>query len=318
MVAHSARPILITGENGTGKELLARAVHEAGPRREGPWVTVNVAGLDDQNFSDTLFGHAKGAFTGATSAREGLVRRASGGDLLLDEIGDLRAESQVKLLRLLQEREFFPLGSDRAQESEARILASTNRDLAAAVRAGTFRADLFYRLRFHHLHLPPLRERPGDLTLLVPHLLARAAREMGTAPATLPAASLPRLAAHPFPGNVRELEGLLYDATARFTGEAIPPHFWDEMLGSSPPSPAPSSGTPEPLAALPSSLTPPDAAPPPSTASLADWPRLPTLQEARSLLIGEALTRTHGNRAAAARMLGISPQALHQYLLRKS
>ncbi|MDH3358853.1 MAG: sigma-54 dependent transcriptional regulator, partial [Desulfobacteraceae bacterium] len=172
-ISKSPRPVLITGETGVGKELVAKAVH-ALSHREGDFIPVNVAGLDDNIFSDTLFGHKKGAFTGAEQARSGLIEQASGGTLFLDEIGDLSAPSQVKLLRLLQDGDFFPLGSDVAKGSNARIIVATNQDLDRLKSSGRFRKDLYYRLCDHHIHVPPLRERLEDLTILVEHFLEKA------------------------------------------------------------------------------------------------------------------------------------------------
>ena len=174
-IATSPQPVLITGDTGVGKELVARAVHTIS-RRQGDFIAVNVAGLDDSVFADTLFGHRKGAFTGADQTRTGLAEKASGGTLFLDEIGDLSPASQVKLLRFLQEGEFFPLGSDVAKRSDARIVVATNQELETLQNAGTFRKDLYYRLRIHHVHIPPLRERTEDLPLLLNHFLEKAAK----------------------------------------------------------------------------------------------------------------------------------------------
>src|SRR5438132_276610 len=186
-IARSPQPVLITGETGTGKELMARAVHRlAAPR--GDFVAVNVAGLDDQVFSDTLFGHTRGAFTGADRPRDGLITRAEDGTLFLDEIGDLAPVSQVKLLRLLQEGTYYPLGADRPRQSRARLVVATNRDVVQDVHAGTFRKDLYYRLRAHHIQLPPLRAHRDDLALLVPHCLAKAAVALHKAVPTAPLA----------------------------------------------------------------------------------------------------------------------------------
>jgi len=154
--------VLITGETGVGKELVAKALYRLSGRK-GEFVPVNVAGLDDNVFADTLFGHRKGAFTGADQARSGLVEQATGGTLFLDEIGDLSAASQVKLLRLLQDGEYFPLGSDVAKRSDARVVVATNQDLQHLQDPGRFRKDLYYRLCAHHVHIPPLRERCEDL-----------------------------------------------------------------------------------------------------------------------------------------------------------
>jgi DNA-binding NtrC family response regulator len=173
-IAGSREPVLITGESGVGKDLIARAIHRL-CTPEGPWQAVNVAGLDDNVFSDTLFGHVKGAFTGADQPRSGLIEQAGGGVLFLDEIGDLSPASQVKLLRLLQDGEYFPLGSDRPRKMNVRVVAATNQELETKVASGAFRIDLYYRLKAHHVHLLPLRERRDDMPLLLDHFLEEAA-----------------------------------------------------------------------------------------------------------------------------------------------
>jgi transcriptional regulator with GAF, ATPase, and Fis domain len=169
--------VLITGETGVGKELIARCIHKISGVK-GNLVIVNVAGLDDNVFSDTLFGHAKGAFTGADQFRRGLVEQAAGGMLFLDEIGDLSAPSQVKLLRLLQEGEYLPLGQDEPKHTDTYIITATNEDLWKLQREGKFRKDLNFRLRTHHIHIPPLRERPDDILLLVDRFLEEASVAM--------------------------------------------------------------------------------------------------------------------------------------------
>ncbi len=177
-IAVSSQPVLITGESGVGKELIANAIHTLS-NRKGPLLTVNVAGLDDSVFSDTLFGHSKGAFTGADGARKGMVEHAGHGTLFLDEIGDLSISSQVKLLRLLQEGEYFPIGSDLPKRINARIVVATHQDLEFCKAEGTMRKDLYYRLCGHHVHIPPLRERKDDIELLLHHFLKQAATEFG-------------------------------------------------------------------------------------------------------------------------------------------
>lgn len=213
-VSASRQPILITGETGVGKELMARAIHQLSGVR-GEFVAVNVAGLDDTMFSDALFGHKKGAFTGAVQPREGLIRKAAGGTLFLDEIGDLHGASQVKLLRLLQEGEYFPVGSDCIKKSDTRIVVATNRNLREEMQSGRFRSDLYYRLCTHTIELPPLRERSEDIPLLTIHLVEEAARAYGKQPPLLSAELLAQLRTLPYPGNVRELQGLVLDAMAR-------------------------------------------------------------------------------------------------------
>ena len=210
-IAPTSLPVLITGETGVGKELIARAIHSLSQRR-GSFVPVNVAGLDDTLFADTLFGHLKGAYTGAESAREGMVAKGEEGTLFLDEIGDLAPESQIKLLRLLQEREYYPLGTDRPRATSARFIFATNIDIAKETR---FRKDLLYRLRSHHIRIPPLRERTGDLPALVDHFLDKASQAVGKKRPTVPRELLPLLQGYSFPGNIRELEGLIFDAVVR-------------------------------------------------------------------------------------------------------
>jgi len=212
-VAPSPEPLLITGESGVGKELVARAVHELAGGA-GPWVAMNVAGLDDNVFSDTLFGHAKGAYTGAEQVRGGMIAAAGSGTLFLDEIGDLSPASQVKLLRLLQEGEYYSLGSDRPRKLQARIVVATNTDLVRKQAAGQFRKDLFYRIRAHHVDVPPLRERCEDIPLLLDHFLSEAAAAMGRKKPTPPGELAVLLGAYPFPGNIRELRAMIYDAVS--------------------------------------------------------------------------------------------------------
>lgn len=213
-IAVTSHPVLILGETGTGKELLSRAVHDASGRT-GTFVPVNVAGLEDQLFSDTLFGHVKGAFTGADKNRDGVVAQAKDGTLFLDEIGDLSPVSQVKLLRLLQEGVYYPIGSDYQCRSNARIVAATHASLEKLVREGHFRQDLYYRLKTHQVQLPPLRDRTGDLPLLIDTFIEQAASELGKKPPGYPPELLCYLAAYSFPGNIRELQALVFDAVAR-------------------------------------------------------------------------------------------------------
>ena len=205
-IVESELLVLVTGESGTGKELIARAIHYNGPRKEKPFVTENCAALPDTLLESELFGHERGAFTGAHRTKKGLFEQADGGTLFLDEIGDMSAEMQKKLLRALQEKEFRPLGSDRVVKADVRLLAASHRNLEDLVRSGEFREDLYYRVNVLVIALPPLRERRDDIPLLADHLLARAAREASRPLPTLPHEVVAALVAHDWPGNVRELE----------------------------------------------------------------------------------------------------------------
>jgi len=300
-VAGSPQPVLITGETGTGKELMASALHRLSGR-PGELVAVNVAGLDDTMFSDTLFGHTRGAFTGADRQREGLVSAADAGTMFLDEIGDLSIASQVKLLRLLQDGSYYPLGADRPRQSRARVIVATNTDVMKAVAAGHFRKDLYYRLRTHHVHLPPLRSRPGDLPLLVDHFVEKAAHQLGRDVPGVPLALYQLLKTYSFPGNVRELEGLVFDAVARHQGVTLSlASFRDAILAESPSTAT--AGEPEVAGTRPAPDIFPD--------------RLPTLRESEERLIAEALRRADGNQGVAAGLLGLSRQALNKRLSRR-
>ena len=298
-VASSPQPVLITGETGTGKELVARALHRLSAR-PGELVTVNVAGLDDTLFSDTLFGHTRGAFTGADQVRDGLMTSTAEGTLFLDEIGDLSVSSQVKLLRLLQDGTFYPVGADRPRQSRARIVCATNCDITLSVSAGTFRKDVYYRLRTHHLHLPPLRARRGDLSLLINHFVDKAARVLGKPVPTVPLALYQLLKTYSFPGNVRELEGLIFDAVACHEGAILSLQSFKEAIAGK------------------SDLAATQQPEEPSTGLVAWSPdRLPTLKEAEDALIAEALSRADGNQGVAAGLLGVSRQALNKRLRRR-
>ncbi len=292
-VAPTRESVLITGETGTGKELVARAVHELSGV-PGAFVPVNIAGIDETAFTDTLFGHQKGAFTGAGESREGLVKQAAGGTLFLDEIGDLDPACQTKLLRLLQEREYLPLGSDRPQHSDARIVVATQHDPASLQESGHFRADLFYRLRRHHVHIPPLRERLGDLPLLVDHFLEEASQKLGKKAPTPPPELLTLLETYAFPGNVRELESMVLDAVTTHQRGKLSLATFKAAMRSDHVAPAQTVLKQEKL--------------------FASCQPLPTLREAQALLTVEALRRAQGNQTIAARQLGISRQALHQRL----
>ncbi|MGD2090535.1 MAG: sigma-54 dependent transcriptional regulator [Candidatus Aminicenantes bacterium] len=298
-VASSKDPVLITGETGAGKELFARALHKLS-RREGKFVSVNVAGLDDNMFSDTLFGHKKGAFTDAHQVRKGLVEQSAQGTLFLDEVGELNPASQVKLLRLLQEKEYYPLGSDTPQKAEVRALFSTNRDLQELVKSGQFRKDLFYRIHTHHIHIPPLRQRPDDLPLLMDHFLNEACAAMNKPTLQVSQEILTRLTNYDFPGNVRELRAMIVDAVSTAGTNVLSMRAFKKLASlTHPPTKT------KPSASLKVS---PD---------FSSFSPLPTLSQIEESLITEALKRSRGNISKSAQMLGITRQTLSKRLKKK-
>jgi two-component system response regulator PilR (NtrC family) len=213
-IAPTGSTVLVTGESGTGKELVARAIHFNSPRRERPFVAVNCGALQETLLDSELFGHMKGAFTGADSNKKGLLEVAEKGTVFLDEIGEMSPLVQVKLLRVLQERRFRRLGGTEEVEADIRIIAATNRDLSKMVAEGTFREDLFYRINVIPIRLPALRERPEDVPLLADHFVARFAEQMGKAIAGISGAAVSALKAYPWPGNIRELENAMERAVA--------------------------------------------------------------------------------------------------------
>lgn len=283
-ISVSSEPVLICGETGVGKELAALSIHNLAYSNK-PFVAVNVAGLDDMIFSDTLFGHRKGAFTGAVHARKGLVEQAGDGILFLDEIGDLRETSQIKLLRLLQEREYLPLGSDVPRPAEARLVVATNHDLEALTARGHFRSDLYYRLRTHTVRLPPLRERPEDIPALLEHFISQAAASFDKERPVPSQHVLSQLKAYDFPGNVRELRAFVFDALGCWKGG-------DFLCGP--------GHTQSPDPDLSTDLHFPSA--------------LPTIEDAVQALVREAMRRAGGVQTQAAKWLGISQPALSKRL----
>ena len=292
VIACSPQPVLITGETGVGKELLAQAVHHLSAVK-GEFVSVNAAGLDDATFADTLFGHKKGAFTGADQAREGLIACAAGGTLFLDEIGDLEERSQIKLLRLLQEGEYYPVGSDILKKTTAHIVVATNHNLLERIAEKLFRRDLYYRLCTHEIYLPTLRERAEDIPILLEHFIQEAALIYKKNPPTVAVSAVSHLQGLSFPGNVRELKAMVYDAMARDTeGELTAQSFGggkNEMLAVT--GMATSTGS--------------------TVHSIDDlFGHFPKFHEVEEYLISEAMRRSEGNINSAAAMLGITRQTI--------
>lgn len=295
-IGHSNEPVLISGETGTGKELFAKAIYKLGDYK-GEYISVNVAGLDDNMFTDTLFGHVGGAYTGATAPRGGLIEKAEDGVLFLDEIGDLSTQSQVKILRLIQEKEYYPLGVDVLRRANCRIVVATNTDLKKNMEEGKFRKDLYYRLAVHNIQIPPLRDRKDDISLLVEHFLSEAATSLQKKKPTPPKELFQQLKIYSFPGNVRELRALLYDAVSRHESKVMSLKSISKSIGEN------SQETFE----KDTSNT--------FTANIFnDFDNLPTIREAERQLIQEALVRSSGNQSMAARMLGITRQTLKKKL----
>jgi len=296
VIGPSPQPVLILGETGVGKELFSRTIHALSARR-GEFISVNAAGLDDTLFSDTLFGHIKGAYTGAERERTGLVARASGGTLFLDEIGDLEETAQVKLLRLLQEHEYYQLGSDRVIRSDARVVVATNYNLPARIKEGRFRKDLYYRLRGHQISIPPLRDRLEDIPLLLDAFLNEAAQSLQKRKPTPPPELIELLSTYSFPGNIREMHAMVFDAVTRHRGGVLSLTGFREMMGVEMDA---CTSTEESAAA--------------SGSGISFSGRFPTLKEAEDFLIREALKRASTNQGIAADLLGIKRTTLNKRL----
>ncbi len=300
-IAPSKEAVLISGESGVGKELIAKAIHRAGAPDQ-PWVAVNVAGLDDTVFSDTLFGHAKGAFTGAERARQGLIERAGSGTLFLDEIGDLSASSQVKLLRLLQDREYYVLGSDIPRKCAARFVFATNQPLTRICEDGAFRKDFYFRLRTHQIEIPPLRQRAEDISLLAAYFVEEACTSLQKDIPDISATVIQSLKNYAFPGNIRELRSMIHDAVAVHKGGLLTLQPFRNRL-----IPAADGMAPAPFG--------PHGA---KNSGLRFDETLPTLEEAGRLLVEEAMKRSNRNQTLAALSLGITRQALSKRLKKYS
>ena len=291
-VGQTDSTVLITGESGTGKELIARAVHATSRRAQGPFVSVSCAALPEQLLENELFGHVKGAFTGALAARKGLLEEAQGGTFFLDEVGEAPVAIQTKLLRVLEERCIRRLGDNRSLPIDVRIVAATNCDLEVAVREKTFREDLLYRLNVIRLHLPPLRERSDDIPLLARHFLALHCRQVGRELEGIAPAALAALVRHPFPGNVRELSNVIEQAVALTAGPLIELHDLPERVRH------------------PQATTTPPPRPVTSPAPLGSVPLEHTIESGEQEQIRETLRLTGWNISQAAIRLGISRNTL--------
>jgi DNA-binding NtrC family response regulator len=273
--------VLIRGETGTGKGVVARAIHYNSAQASEPFVAVNCTAVPESLLESELFGHVRGAFTGAVSDRRGRFALAGGGTIFLDEVGDTTPEFQAKLLRVLEEREFYPVGAERPERTEARVIAATHRDLERQVAQGRFREDLYYRLRVVEIVVPPLRDRLEDVSLLAKHFIRKASRELHRAEPALPQETLDTLLGHGWPGNVRELENTLVRCVVLASGNVI---------------------RPEHLAI------------PASTAAAPLGERLPTLEEMEGQHLRRALAAAGGNRTRAAKILGVSKPRLYRLL----
>ncbi len=287
-VADSASTVLVTGESGTGKEVVARYLHDRSARAAGPFLSVNCGALPESLLESELFGHVRGSFTGAVKDRQGLFAAAEGGTFFLDEIGETTPATQVKLLRVLQQREVIPVGASEAVPVDARLVAATNRDLEDEVKRGRFRGDLYYRLNVIAVHLPPLRERPGDVALLADAFLRKAASRCGEAPKALAPAALDAMAAYAWPGNVRELENAVERAVLLTPGPVVGAEALPERVTARKAEPLVSERT----------------------------PASPTLEAIERAYIGWVLRNEGGNKSRAAEVLGIDPSTLYRKLAR--
>ena len=310
-IARSDATVLVQGETGTGKELIARAIHVSGKRKDRPFVVQNCAALTETLLESELFGHKRGSFTGAIEDKKGLFELADGGTVFLDEIGETSPALQARLLRVLQEGEVKPVGATAIKRVDVRVLSATNRDLAAEVAAGRFREDLFYRLNLFTLTVPPLRERTGDIPVLVHHFIERAATKLGVAAPALRKDALETLVAHGWPGNVRELENEIERAvTLSSEGEPIGLELFSERVrGAARALPAAAVGT------APALATGPGAGATVALGAGEGGTLNDRVDELKRVLIERALV-VHGNKSTAAEALGLTRQSLQKMMRR--
>jgi len=288
-VAPTRATVLIAGESGVGKDMIARAIHQHSPRKNQAFVKINCTALPENLMESELFGYEKGAFTGANSSKPGKFEQADGGTTFLDEIGDVPGNIQVKLLRILQERQFERLGSNVTRKVDVRVIAATNVDLRAALEQGRFREDLYYRLNVVPINMPPLRDRKEDIPFLALHFVNKLSKELGTGPKEISPAAVDRLLDHSWPGNVRELENTIERSLVLASGDILQPA---DIRIEAPRNSSAASGTQQ-------------------------APILPegeTLEHWEQMMIREALRRANGNKSQAARMLGLTRNALRYRL----
>jgi len=291
-ICTSDYPVLITGESGTGKELMASAIHQESRRKGGPFVPINCGALPDNILESELFGHVRGAFTGAIRNKKGRFEMAHGGTLFLDEVGELSPSFQVKLLRVLQEKRFEMVGGERTIEVDVRIISATNRNVRELIREGSFREDLFYRLCVFPLELPPLRERREDIPPIVEHALEKVRQETGSKVTSVSTAAMETLMDYGWPGNVRELINAVQFASVLCQGDEIQPH-------NLPPEVRHGDADAVPVA-------PPAQKPPPATTERKrklDW-----------AAVDAALAEANGNKVKAAKILGVGRATLYRFL----
>lgn len=293
-MSESRQPVLITGETGTGKEGLARAIHLSSGLK-GEFVAVNIAGLDDHMISDALFGHKKGAFTGAESTTEGFVAKAEGGTLFLDEIGDLAEENQIKLLRLLEEKEYYRMGSPALMKCNIRFIAATNKNISDRRIFKTFRQDLFYRISTHLVTLPPLRDRSEDIPLLAVFFASQASKELGKNPPTIAPEAMALLENYDYPGNIRELKNIVTDITTRVANGIITTNDCPIYL-------------PRPV------VKPDEQALLQQHPMTALFGKFPSIEELEIYAINEIMKITNNNQSATARILKMARPTLNKRL----
>jgi two-component system nitrogen regulation response regulator GlnG len=303
-VAAQNVPVLITGESGTGKELVARAVYQHGPRAKAPFLALNCAAIPEHLLESELFGHEKGAFTGADRKRIGKFEQCNGGTIFLDEIGDMPLALQAKILRLLQEQSFERVGGNETVRTDVRLIAATHHDLKADAADGKFRQDLYYRLDVFTIQLPPLRERGDDLPVLVRHFLRRFSRDLGREVQEVAPEGLERLRGYRWPGNIRELQSVLKQALLRASGTVLLPAFLPDLLGSPDESGAAPADANLGLEAFIRQRLGPEA----------QDVYAETHRQVDRFLLPRVLEYTGGNQNQAARLLGIARQTLRQKL----